>query len=172
MKVNEIKLLYEYNYWANHRILAACVRVSPEQYTAPAGIGAGYGSLRTTVLHIVDTEYAWRQLCLGVPEVEWKPWAETNTPTLQSLQEHWQADEQAMRAFIGALSDADLQGLVRYPVEHGVIREWVLWHCLYHVVNHGTQHRSEAAALLTSYGQSPGDIDFTLFLNDHFKLAS
>ena len=28
------------------------------------------------------------------------------------------------------------------------------------------QHRSEAAALLTSYGQSPGEIDFTVFLNE------
>ena len=43
-------------------------------------------------------------------------------------------------------------------------RDRILWHCLYHVVNHGTQHRSEAAALLTDYGSSPGDLDFTLFL--------
>jgi hypothetical protein len=31
---------------------------------------------------------------------------------------------------------------------------------------HATQHRSEGAVLLTSYGQSPGDFDFTLFLNE------
>jgi hypothetical protein len=27
-------------------------------------------------------------------------------------------------------------------------------------------HRNEAAALLTGYGQSPGDFDFTMFLNE------
>ncbi len=42
----------------------------------------------------------------------------------------------------------------------------VLWHCLLHVVNHGTQHRSEAAAILTGYGYSPGGLDFTMFLNE------
>jgi uncharacterized damage-inducible protein DinB len=53
----------------------------------------------------------------------------------------------------------------RYTTEDGG-RERVLWHCLLHVVNHGTQHRSEAAAILTGYGYSPGGLDFTAFLNE------
>ena len=28
------------------------------------------------------------------------------------------------------------------------------------------EHRAEAAAMLTSYSQSPGDLDFTVFLNE------
>jgi uncharacterized damage-inducible protein DinB len=40
------------------------------------------------------------------------------------------------------------------------------WHLLYHVFSHGIQHRSEAAAMLTDYGQSPGNIDFTIFLSE------
>jgi uncharacterized damage-inducible protein DinB len=38
-----------------------------------------------------------------------------------------------------------------------------MWQLLAHVLNHGTQHRSEAAALLTEAGRSPGDLDMVDF---------
>jgi len=52
--------------------------------------------------------------------------------------------------------------MIRYVIP-GAIRERVVWHILLEVIIHATQHRSEAAALLTSYGQSPGDLDFLPF---------
>lgn len=84
----------------------------------------------------------------------------------------WRAEEQAMQAFLGTLTDEHLNGPVRYTLESGTVRERILAHCLWHVVNHATQHRSEAAALLTHYGQSPGELDFTVFLNEHLNLPS
>jgi len=37
---------------------------------------------------------------------------------------------------------------------------------LQHLANHGTQHRSEAALLLTQAGRSPGEIDLIFFAED------
>ena len=37
---------------------------------------------------------------------------------------------------------------------------------LVHVVNHGTQHRAEAAALLTGEGRPPGELDLINFAEE------
>ncbi len=55
MKIDEIKLLYEFNDWLDARILAACARVSREQYAAPTSIGTGRGGLRETMVHMLDS---------------------------------------------------------------------------------------------------------------------
>jgi uncharacterized damage-inducible protein DinB len=83
-------------------------------------------------------------------------------PTLAMLQERWRVEQQEMRAYLDTLTEETLNSMIRYVIP-GVIRERVVWHILMEVIIHATQHRSEAAALLTAYGQSPGDMDFLPF---------
>ena len=47
---------------------------------------------------------------------------------------------------------------------NGEERRTALWVLLTHVVNHGTQHRSEAAEALTLVGRSPGSLDLTSYV--------
>jgi uncharacterized damage-inducible protein DinB len=42
----------------------------------------------------------------------------------------------------------------------------MVWESMLHLVNHGTQHKTEAAAILTGFGHSPGDIDLIVYLNE------
>jgi len=162
MRVQDMLTLYEYNYWANDRILAAAASISQEQWSAPSTFPCD--SLHGTLLHTLDTEFGWRMRCQynqSTPELSAAEWS-----TLDVLKRRWDEEETAMRAYLAGMNDDDLSSLVRYTTDSGEKRERVLWHCLLHVVNHGTQHRSEAAALLTEYGSSPGDLDFTMFLNE------
>ena len=71
-----------------------------------------------------------------------------------------------MRAFLAGLTDDDLQRIVHYRTTKGVQGENPLWQLLLHVVNHGTQHRAEAAIMLTQHGCSPGDVDLIVFLRE------
>ena len=146
MRVHDMLTIYEYNYWANDRILAAAAHISPEQWSAPSSFP--YGSLHHTLLHTLDTEFGWRMLC---QYNQFTPdFSAAEFPTLDLIKRRWDEEETAMRAYLAEMNDDDLSGLVRYATDSGEKRERVLWHCLLHVANHGTQHRSEAAALLTS----------------------
>jgi uncharacterized damage-inducible protein DinB len=71
-----------------------------------------------------------------------------------------------MRAYLTALTDEALGQTVKYKTTKGVPFENVLWHLLAHVVNHGTQFRSEAGVALTGYVQSPGDLDMLAFFRE------
>jgi uncharacterized damage-inducible protein DinB len=53
------------------------------------------------------------------------------------------------------------QGLLDHE-EEGV----AVWQMLTHVINHGTQHRSEAALILTEIGRSPGEIDMIFYAEE------
>ena len=171
MKIDEIKLLYGYNDWADARILATCARVSPEQYAALTSYGRG--GLRAIMVHILDNLWQQRITLQGYYQ---EPLAneaaydatelhEDAFPTLAVLRERWRIEQQEMRAYLDRLTEETLNSTIRYLIP-GVIRERVVWHILMEVIIHATQHRSEAAALLTGYGQSPGDFDFTMFLNE------
>ena len=171
MKIDEIKLLYDYNDWADARILAACARVSPEQYAAPTHYGRG--GLRLTMVHMLDNIWQQRITLQGYYR---EPLAneaaydatelhEDGFLTLAALRERWITEQREMRAYIDTLTEETLNGMIRYVIP-GAVREHVVWHILLDVIIHATQHRSEAAALLTGYGQSPGDFDFTMFLNE------
>ncbi len=173
MKIDEIKLLYDYNAWADARILAACARVSPKQYAAPTPLGTGRGGLRATMVHMVDNIWQWRITLQGYykePLADEAAYDATELhedvfPTLAALRERWMTEQREMQAYINTLTEETLNSMIRYVIP-GAAREHVVWHILLDVILHAMQHRSEAAALLTSYGQSPGDFDFTMFLNE------
>jgi uncharacterized damage-inducible protein DinB len=162
MNLPSLLLLFDYNFWANRRLLATAQNLPADHFLAPAEFP--YGGLRGTLTHILEAEFAWRVRFERGAAVEELPEAEF--PTLESVATRWREEENLMRAYLATLREEDLDKPVAYPIDEGKTRERILWHCLVHVVNHGTQHRSEAATLLTRFGHSPGDLDFTVFLND------
>jgi uncharacterized damage-inducible protein DinB len=164
MNISDLLILYDYNYWATGRILAASVNATEEQFLAPTT--QSFGSLRATLVHILDAEYGWRMLCQHNSLAYFESIDQGNFPTRAALERKWHDEEQAMRDYLSQLRDNDLTRIVRYALDTGQKRERVLWHCLVHVVNHGTHHRSQAAAILKQYGHSPGELDFTVFLNE------
>lgn len=163
MTRDDIRMLYDYNYWANARVLKAATRVNLEQLTAPARLS--HGSLRGTLVHTLGTEIVWRMRCQEGLSPSALP-AESELPTLDLIQARWAQEERLMRGYLASLSDDALNATVQYKTTRGVPFANVVWHLLLHVVNHGTQFRGEAAVALTGYDHSPGDLDMLVFVRE------
>ncbi len=161
MNIADIQLLCDYNYWANRLILARAAELSEQQRLQSASFP--FGNLHETLVHILDAEYVWRTICTH-NRFDGRLVDKESFPTLESLTIYWQKEESDMRAFLNSLSDKDMNKVVRYQAGE-VLRERVLWHCLIHVVNHGTQHRSQCAAMIKDFGKEPVTLDLTYYLN-------
>ncbi len=162
MNTKDIQLLYRYNSWANQRILNTAAQVTAEQFLAPASYP--HGGLRGTLTHTLSAEWTWRNRWEGVlPTAHLKP---EIFATFNALRARWAEEGKALDAFVANLTDEKLNATFQYKNFRGDPLENILWQAMAHVVNHGTQHRSEAAAMLTELGHSPGDIDLIVFLRE------
>jgi len=163
MNKQDILTLYKYNQWANAKILNRVAHVTQEQFLAPASFP--HGGLRGTLVHALFAEWIWRNRWEGTsPNYRWKP---DDFPTIDSLCMRWSEEEKRLMDFVEQVTDEKLNSPFSYRNISGKPLTNVLWHAMAHVVNHGTQHRSEAAATLTDFGHSPADIDFIYFLDEN-----
>src|SRR3954453_19581146 len=160
MKTDVIRMMYDYNTWANERILAKAAELTPAQFVAPGS--ASYSSVRDTLVHTMWAQWNWL--------VRWR--SEPNPPGFDpadypdaaTLGARGGEIDRQTHAFVAKVDDAALDAICRYANNQGAPMAYPLWHLMLHQVNHGTQHRSEVATILTEYGHSPGGMDLILYL--------
>lgn len=161
MNRDEMLLWIAYSHWATARVLAAAQRAREDKRDLTTSLS--WQAIYSALTHTMSAEWIWRMRCQERVSPT-RLLAPADFPTLDDLRARWEAEQQAMRDYVAALRDEELAGTVRYVTTRGESREEVLWQILAHVVNHGTQHRAEAALLLTEMGYSPGDVDLILYL--------
>jgi uncharacterized damage-inducible protein DinB len=159
MLLDVIHSLYQYNAWANHRVLIATSELTPEQFLAQAG--SSYSSIRDTLVHTMSAEWIWLSRWKGTSPRAMLETADFSN--LKSIQTRWDTIEVETQQFIDQLSSLQLGEDVSYVNTRGEKWAYPLWQQMIHQVNHATQHRSEIAAILTNFGNSPGDLDYLVY---------
>jgi uncharacterized damage-inducible protein DinB len=159
MSPQEMRLLYEYNAWANHRSLEVASALTAEQFTH--ALGSSFSSVRDTLAHICGAEWMWLERFngrspSGLPDVK-------QFATYAELQKHWATQEQGLLSYVNGLTQEDLDHMVEYKtITSGIFRN-ARWQALQHVVNHGTYHRGQVTTLLRQLGAKPLGTDLIYF---------
>jgi uncharacterized damage-inducible protein DinB len=150
---------FRHNSMMNGRVLAACRNLSPDQLAATAT--GTYGSIGATLVHIANAQEGYAARLLDTERPERLP--EEPFPGFDAVAERFaQGDTQLERAAAGAGGDRKVQvtgddppGTWWMPVPLFLLQ----------AVNHGTEHRSQIATILTTLGIQPPEMDgWTYFL--------
>ena len=157
MRGDDIRVLFDFNYWANRQIVASCAGISTEAFTASPP-SCTYRNLRGTLVHTLDVELSWRRRLRGEPRDVWdQSLVDADYPSVSVLSEHWTRDEAEMRAWLDQLTDEDVSSPVHSDLSAD---DRPLWAYILHIVFHATQQQADAATLLTLAGRSPGDVGY------------
>ena len=91
---------------------------------------------------------------------------------VESLRAKWTEQEGRLLAFVGKLTQEDLNRAMEYKtLKFGVYRN-PLWQSMQHVVNHGTYHRGQVTTLLRQLGAQPILTDLMHYYRERATAAS
>jgi uncharacterized damage-inducible protein DinB len=168
MTPEEVRILYDYNAWANRRQLNAASALTSEQFTKP--LGSSFSSVRDTLAHICGAEWIWLERFQGRSPASLPDTTQFND--VASLQTHWNEVEARLLKFVREIKQADLDRVFEYKtLKFGVYKN-PLWQSMQHVVNHGTYHRGQVTTMLRQHGAQPVLTDLMHFYREREVAAS
>src|SRR5579862_3502063 len=167
MNRDDIRLLFEYDRWANRRVLRAVSALSGEQFTRE--LGGGFGSVRNTVVHILGGEWGWltfwKEASPG-PGFLADLWTRHDAlfdprgfPDVAAVEGKWAEVEKEQAEFVNGVTNESLEKML--PVRDTGIR---LAHLMQHLANHSSYHRGQVALMLRLLDAKALATDFHLFL--------
>lgn len=162
MNVDDLRALYDYNAWANRRLLAALRLCRPHDLVR--NLGTSHGSIEETLLHIVWSEWLWLRRWQG--ESPKRVLTLDEFRGLDAVEAFWNGVESERAAFVGRLTNERLATRSSYENLQGEKWEYSLAHMMQHVVNHSSYHRGQLVTLLRQIGHHPPATDFLVFLDE------
>ena len=168
MKPEEMLALYDYNAWADRRVLEAASTLSKEEFLKP--MGSSFSSIRDTLAHIFGVEWLWLERFQGrspasIPDGE--EFTEINI-----LKARWMEFEPTLLKFARGLTESDLDRVMEYKTMKFGVYTNPLWQSMLHLVNHGTYHRGQVTTMLRQLGTQPILTDLMHFYRERRTAAS
>jgi uncharacterized damage-inducible protein DinB len=150
---------FRHNAMMNRRLLEACRQLSPEQLGVTAT--GTYGSVGSTLVHIANSQLGYASRLLDIDRLE--PLREEGLQDLEVVAERLALGDARLEEAVAQVG-SDRRVQVRGDDPPGM---WWMPVSLYllQAVNHGTEHRSQVATILTQLGVQPPEMDgWTYFL--------
>jgi len=159
MTLQDIHILYEFNYWAKAKMIGA-LDTLPEQ-DLYKDLKTSFSGIHGTLVHICGAEDIWLSRFKGIPNPKFLKNADL--PDYSAVKKKWDDVEKGIRAYVLALTEQQLLEKFSYTNIKGEPFSNIRWQALQHLVNHGTYHRGQITSMIRQLGGSPTSTDLIAF---------
>ncbi len=149
VQVGVMKALFEYDSYATARIISESLAGLSESQL-DHDFGYSHGSIRRQVEHLLKSSHYW---------------------LARAFQKQISNDAAAMLGagsrLMNELNDADLLDPIDYVTGGGLYTANIRWEMLWHLINHGTDHRAQLLAFLHGIGAETLEQDYIIYVWDY-----
>lgn len=163
MNPEYFRLLFDYNTWANHRLLDACEALSGEQFMRD--LHSSFSSVRDTLAHIAGGEWLYLERFRNRSPEKLPP--SNEYLDLASLRAKWAQIERDLSDLSAGLSQADLDRVLDYRNTRGTPYSNRMSELLQHLANHSTYHRGQVTTMLRQLGAKAATLDLIYYFRDN-----
>lgn len=152
MNINYFRKLYEYHFALNRKLWERSVMaLDDDQFVQD--LDYSVGSIRNQTVHMMSVDRGW---FVGLRDKKRIPGPDpADYPTRAKVRAEWDTIEATMRDYLASLDDEQLA--------QPFIENFDVWEVLFHVLNHGTDHRAQLLAMLHSLGVPTFEQDYIFF---------
>jgi uncharacterized damage-inducible protein DinB len=157
-----LHFLFEYNAWADRRMLNACTALTDEQFTRK--LGSSFSSVRDTVVHLYGAEWVWNERIHGRSPTALV--SGEGYPDLASIRPKLEEMDQYYIQFVSKMTQQDLDHVIHYKGFNGDPFSNPLWQSLHQLTNHASYHRGQITTMLRQLEVKPVSTDLIMYYRE------
>lgn len=157
-----LRLLFQYNQWADRRMVEACSALTNEQFTRD--LGSSFRSVRDTLVHLYGAEWVWNERIEGRSPTSLV--AGAGFSDLASVRAKLEEMDSFYIDYVTRLTPQDLERVIHYKSFAGEEFSNPLWQTLHQLTNHASYHRGQITTLLRQLGAKPVTTDLIAFYRE------
>ena len=159
MNLTDIKSLFDFNAWAQNRLMGVVETLNEDQYTRD--MSSSHGGVQGTLVHILASFEMWLSRWMGNPSN--KMLNVQDVHTLDAAKKQWEGTQAKLISFVNGLAEPDLSRMISYTNTKGESYSTPLGQMMQHLVNHATYHRGQIVTMLRQLGVKPINTDMIFY---------
>jgi uncharacterized damage-inducible protein DinB len=156
---DELSDLFDYNAWANERMISSIEALDAEEYGRV--LGGGWPSVADTLAHLASATGAWQERFRGNSPSRLLTAADL--PEREPAVALLRSADAAIAAFARDTRPEDRAKILAYTNLQGKTKKVPYWAVLRHVVNHASYHRGQIASMVRMLGHEPKATDLVFW---------